>query len=161
MINLFIFFSFCNALVTFIVKLAREFSAALFYWDLSVSFPRLYLHCKEVTQQGFFFIKRLGGFHWFVSGSVAHRCVGFSLLRAGPLPCDPGSKGAELGVGRRCWLWGAGSGAHGPGAWAQGDLPGPRSKPVLLHRLADSVPLGHQGSPQPCSLPPRPKLVYF
>ena len=54
MINLF-FFSFCDALVTFIVKLAREISVALFYWDLSVSFPRLYLHCKEVTQQGFFF----------------------------------------------------------------------------------------------------------
>ena len=46
--------------------------------------------------------------------------------------------------------------AHGPGARAQRDLPGPGSQPVFLHLQADSVPQSHQGSPQPCFLPPHP-----
>lgn len=41
-------------------------------------------------------------------------------------------------------------------ARTQRDLPGPGSQPVFLHLQADSVPQSHQGSPQPCFLPPHP-----
>lgn len=55
-INLFIFFSFFGMhLVTFLVKLTRELSG-IKYCDLSVSFPRLYLHCRDSNSARILFL---------------------------------------------------------------------------------------------------------